>query len=77
VTILAKKKAHNWRPPAGIAGSLDPTPVRSLTLTADDFLRPWFNEAVSHESIQMSAEERERLIDLRPYVNEVDAYIGI
>jgi len=25
----------------------------------------------------MSAEERERLIDLRPYVNEVDAYIGI
>jgi chloride channel 7 len=55
VTILAKKKAHNWMPPASArAGSVDPAPLTSLTLTADDFLRPWFNEMVSHESIRMT-----------------------
>jgi hypothetical protein len=52
---LAKKKAHNWRPPHGArAGSVDPAPLNSLTLTADDFLRPWFNEMVSHDFIRMS-----------------------
>ena len=55
VTILAKKKAHNWRLPSGArAGGPDPAPMASLTLTADDFLRPWFNEMVSHDSIRMS-----------------------
>jgi len=62
VTILAKLKAHNWRAP-----SPGPDPH---ALAADDFLRPWFNEAVSADSVRMSADELERRIDLRPYINE-------